>query len=52
MKSFRVFLAAVLCALMIGAAGTAAAAESGSADVLAASPTGPGDDSGWGRLPG
>ncbi|WP_203605252.1 hypothetical protein [Streptomyces sp. SID8014] len=52
MKSVRVFVAAVLCVLTVGAAAGTAAAESGGAGVLAASSTGPGDDSGWGRVAG
>lgn len=52
MQSFRAFLIAVLCALAIGAAGGTAAAENGVAAVLATSATGPGDDSGWGRVAG
>ncbi|GFH67773.1 hypothetical protein Srut_42870 [Streptomyces rutgersensis] len=52
MKSVRVFVAAVLCVLTVGAAAGTAAAESGGAGVLVASSTGPGDDSGWGRVAG
>ncbi|MFE2977699.1 hypothetical protein [Streptomyces sp. NPDC059258] len=52
MQSFRVFLVAVLCALTIGAVGGTAAAESGSAGIRLTSATGPGDDSGWGRIAG
>ncbi|MFD0304155.1 hypothetical protein [Streptomyces sp. NPDC127119] len=52
MKSVRVFVATVLCAMMVGAVAGTAAAETGSADYRTTSSVAPGDDSGWGRIAG
>ncbi|MFD9424669.1 MULTISPECIES: hypothetical protein [unclassified Streptomyces] len=52
MKSARVFVVTVLCALMIGTVAGTAAAETGSADILATSSVAPGNDSGWGLVAG
>ncbi|WP_436739041.1 hypothetical protein [Streptomyces sp. BBFR102] len=51
MKSARVFVVAVLCALTIGTATGTAAAGTGGADTLASSSIAPSDDSGWGSTP-
>ncbi|MFD9902826.1 hypothetical protein [Streptomyces sp. NPDC059063] len=48
MKSVRVFVAAVLCVLMIGTVAGTATAETGGADTQASSSITPGGDSGWG----
>ncbi|MGW1838048.1 hypothetical protein [Streptomyces sp. BBFR2] len=52
MKSARVFVVTVLCAMMIGAVAGTAAAETGSAGIRVTSSATPGDDSGWGRVAG
>jgi len=52
MKSARVFLVTVLCALTIGTLAGTAAAETGSTGSQATSPAATGNDSGWGRRPG
>ncbi|WP_326681756.1 hypothetical protein [Streptomyces sp. NBC_01237] len=52
MKSARVFVVAVLCALAIGTVAGAAAAGTGSAGIRATSTVAPGNDSGWGRVAG
>ncbi|WP_399094968.1 hypothetical protein ACGH2B_26630 [Streptomyces sp. BBFR2] len=52
MKSARVFVVTVLCAMVIGTVAGTAAAETGGADIRATSSVAPGDDSGWGRVAG
>ncbi|MCX4237061.1 hypothetical protein ACH4Y0_33230 [Streptomyces sp. NPDC020707] len=52
MKSVRVFVATVLCAMMFGAAVATATAETNGADYATTSAAAPGDDSGWGRIGG
>ncbi|MEV5683551.1 MULTISPECIES: hypothetical protein [unclassified Streptomyces] len=51
MKSARVFVVTVLCALMIGAVAGTATAETGSAEIRTTSSAAPGNDSGWGLIP-
>jgi hypothetical protein len=51
MKSVRLFVVTVLCAMTVGVVSAAAATGDGSTEIQATSSVDP-DDSGWGRLPG
>ncbi|WP_262699311.1 MULTISPECIES: hypothetical protein [Streptomyces] len=52
MKSVRVFVVTVLCAMLVGTVAGTAAAETGNAGLSATSSVGDGDDTGWGRVAG
>ncbi|MEV7869899.1 hypothetical protein AB0P17_28415 [Streptomyces sp. NPDC088124] len=52
MKSARVFVVTVLCAMMVGAVAGTAAAETGNAGLRATSSVTPDGDTGWGRVAG
>ncbi|MEK8143091.1 hypothetical protein NKH18_15520 [Streptomyces sp. M10(2022)] len=51
MKSVRLFVVTVFCAMMVGVVSGVAAVDTGTTDIQATPSVDP-DDSGWGRIPG